>query len=173
LGRFLGIGFVVKNNLGFVISFVQPDTWMTNASNEKSTGAIVVLSIMAVFLLLVLISSIIDNFLTGGYSKKSDVARQEQDSRNEIERILDSSDVVLRGSTRAVTMRLQQLSTTQSSELRNHINQTTTHRDEAHSSEMTKLSSNIDDSGEASNVEKQIKIDKEQYSNSSFRNLIN
>lgn len=145
---------------------------MTNASNEKSTGAIVVLLIMAVFLLLVLISSIIDNFLTGGYSKKSDVARQEQDSRNEIERILDSSDVVLRGSTRAVTMRLQQLSTTQSSELRNHINQTT-HRDEAHSSEMTKLSSNIDDSGEASNAEKQVKIDKEQYSNSSFRNLIN
>lgn len=123
-------------------------------------------------MILVLVSSIIDNFLTGGYNKKSDVVRQEHDSRNEIERILDNSDERIRGSTRAVTMRLQQFSTTQSSEFRNPINQTT-NRDEVRSSEMTKQSSNIDENEEVSTPEKQVKINKEQYSKSTFRNIIN
>jgi hypothetical protein len=145
---------------------------MEKASSEKSTGALIILAIIAVFFILVLVSSIIDNCLSGGYGKKSDVSRIENEAPNEIDRLLDSSDVRERDSTRAATMRLQQLSRQATSDDLSPVVRTP-YRDEMISSDATKRSSNIGESEEFVFKPTPAKIEGQKYTESPLRNLIN
>lgn len=103
LGGVLGIGFVVRYRVGFVISFVQPDAWYETQSEEKAQSA----SIYGGFLLLLAILAIgftILEYFKRQRAPKDNVIRSFR-KLNSIDRLLESEETIERTSTKAATLR--------------------------------------------------------------------
>jgi len=104
MGEILQIGFVVRYHVGFTISWVQTDAWFERQAETKSTGAILVLTFMGIFLIIGIIFSLIEYFRKEKEQNRLKNSYITQNFSRDIERVLDDRETIERGSTRALTM---------------------------------------------------------------------